>query len=284
MIISRRNGQLVLVDQVEHARLCGTFVEPWGNAAFARVTALESTRLAAALHDHGWAESDDRPLFNPEARRPLHFLELDRAAHVRLYAEGVEQAYRRDPYTGLLVSMHWTGLYRSRWGMASGRVERTDPAPEDAVIDAEERRWSQVKHELCHTHRRSDLEISLWHNYDLLQAWDLLSLFVCLMDLSPASSEEPRPVSAVLANIDQPPGPRTIPAVPRAAGGERVELTLTPIDLGVVQVAPFPFDGAELECRVAARLLPDQAYEDEAAGLAALAAARRETIVCRLVR
>jgi hypothetical protein len=283
MIISRRDGQLVLVDQVEHARLCGTFAKHWGNAGFATVSPAGPVRAAAEIHDDGWRESDRQPLYNAEERRPLAFLELDRAAHVRLYATGVEQAYRRSPYAGLLVSMHWTGLYRSRWGMPSGRVPPTPPAPEDAVIDREEQRWSKVKHQLLENQRRSDLEIGLWHNFDLLQAWDLLSLFACLMDLAPVEGGATRPVASTLANIDQEPGPRTIPSVPLAAAGERVEITLTALEPGVVKVDPYPFDVDGLSCSVAARAMPDRPYENEADSTSAFRAAEPAAIEFRLV-
>jgi hypothetical protein len=283
MIISRRDGQLLLVDQVEHARLCGTFAEHWGNEAFAAASPAGPTHAAAEIHDDGWRESDRRPLYNAEERRPLAFLELDRAAHVRLYSTGVEQAYRRSPYAGLLVSMHWTGLYRSRWGMPSGRVPPTPAAPEDAVIDREEQRWSKVKHTLIENQRRSDLEIGLWHNFDLLQVWDLLSLFACLMDLTPVEGVAPRPVATTLAKIDQEPGPRTIPSVPVAAAGERVELTMNVREPGVVKVDPHPFDLAELSCAVGARAIPDRTYEDEADATSAFRAAEPVVIEFQLV-
>jgi hypothetical protein len=283
MIISRRDGQLLLVDQVEHARLCGVLARHWGNGEFAAVSPSGPAHAAAEIHDDGWRESDRRPLYNAEQARPLAFLELGRAAHVRMYAAGVEQAYRRSPYAGLLVSMHWTGLYRSRWGMPSDRVEPSPTGPEDAVIDREERRWSKVKHALLENQRRSDLEIGLWHNYDLLQAWDLLSLYICLIDLSPVDEIAPRPVAATLSQIDQEPGPRTIPSVPVSAAGERVELLLTPIEPGAVRLDPWPFDVDELSCAVAARTMPDRPYEDEADATSAFRAAEPAAIELQLV-
>lgn len=284
MIIGRHGGQLLLVDQVEHARLCGTFAQHWGNEGFASVSPAGPAHAAAEIHDDGWRDSDRRPLYNAEQCRPLAFLELDRTAHARLYSTGVEQAYRRSPYAGLLVSMHWTGLYRSRWGMPSGEVPPAPPAPEDAVIDREERRWSKVKHVLLENQRRSDLEIGLWHNYDLLQAWDLLSLFVCLMDLTPVEGVAPRPVGATLARIDQEPGPRSIPSVPVAPAGERVELVMTAVEPGVVKLDPYPFDVDELSCAVAARAMPDRPYEDEADATSGFRAAEAVAIELALVR
>jgi len=110
MLISRRNGDLYLVEQLEHARLCGDLVGRWGNDGFAVPEPLESVRLGAAMHDEGWREADQEPLFNAEAGRPLHFLEIEMREHVPLYGRGVDRAFATDPYAGRMVSMHWTGL------------------------------------------------------------------------------------------------------------------------------------------------------------------------------
>jgi hypothetical protein len=284
MLISRRDGELRLVRQVEHARLCGDFVSRWGNADFARPEPLEGARIGAAMHDEGWREPDEEPLFNHEARRPLHFLEIEMEQHVPLYARGVERAFAADLYGGMLVSMHWTGLYRSRWGMQAGRVQFADEALQDEAVEHEERRWIDVKRELTRDRRRSDLETSLWHNYDLLQVWDLLSLYVCLIDLDPAPDAPPRPVPETLRSIDQHPGERTIEAVPVSIGGERVTLTFTAVQPGVVIVDPYPFDASEVTWEVAARAIEDRPYAGREDAAEALAGARETTIACTMTR
>src|SRR4051794_15150777 len=130
MLISRREDKLVLVDQNEHARLAGDICAHWGNESFRRPDYHGHARIAAEIHDEGWREFDAQPLLNTEEARPLHFLEIDMGVHIPLYRRGVDAAFARDPYAGLLVSMHWTGLYRSRWGMQSGRVLRMPGTPE----------------------------------------------------------------------------------------------------------------------------------------------------------
>ncbi len=283
MLISRRDGELYLVEQVEHARLCGELAQHWGNERFARPEPLDGVRTGAAMHDEGWRQPDEQPLFNAEARRPLHFLEIEMKDHIPLYGQGVERTFGLDPYAGLLVSMHWTGLYRSRWGMQSGKVQFADEAAQSETVAHEERRWIEVKRDLLTEARRSDFEASLWHNYDLLQAWDLLSLYVCLIDLSVADTA-PRAVHETLSSIDQEPGPRTIPAVPTAVGGQRVQLVLEASSPGAITVDPFPFDRDELTWRVAARVIPDRDYSGSEDAAAELAAARRSSISCVMKR
>lgn len=286
MLISRRDGDLYLVHQVEHARLAGDIVSRWGNERFAAPEPRESVRLGAAMHDEGWREPDEEPLYNPEARRPLHFLEISMQDHVPLYGRGVERAFATDGYAGMLVSMHWTGLYRSRWGMQAGKVEFADEDLQNDAVEREERRWIDVKRDLLERMgmRRSDFEQGLWHHYDLLQAWDLISLYVCLIDLSPTRDVPARPTPETLRSIDQEPGPRTIGSVPVAIGGERVELVLRPVEPAVVAVEPYPLDADEVPWSVTASVIPDRAYESQEDAAEALASAPTTTISCTMLR
>jgi hypothetical protein len=284
MLISRRQGELCLVEQVEHASLCGDLVTHWGNERFASPDPLDGARTGAAMHDEGWREPDEQPLFNSEGARPLHFLEIEMKDHIPLYARGVDRAFEADSYGGLLVSMHWTGLYRSRWGMQGGRVEFADEAQQDESVAREERRWIDVKRGLLSETRRSDFEAALWHNYDLLQAWDLLSLYVCLIDLAPADGVAARGVHETLRSIDQEPGPRTIGSVPVAVGRERVELVLRAEQPGVVTVDPYPFDQDELNWTVKARVIPDREYADAADAAGEVRRARETSISCVMRR
>lgn len=283
MLISRREGELYLVEQVEHARLAGEMVSHWGNDRFAAPEPRAGARAAAAMHDDGWREADDEPLYNAQERRPLHFLEIEMKDHIPLYARGVERTFATDPYAGLLVSMHWTGLYRSRWGMQGGRVQFADEAMQDESVESEERRWIEVKRGLLTEARRSDFEAGLWHNYDLLQAWDLLSLYVCLIDHAPADVA-PRQVHETLRSIDQEPGPRTLKAVPVSVGGERVELRLQAQEPGVVAVEPYPFDQDQIEWTVSARRIPDRPLDTPQEAAEAVHGAERTSITCVMKR
>ena len=286
MLISRRNGDLHLVKQIEHARLCGDMVSRWGNERFDTPEPAESVRLGAAMHDEGWREADEQPLFNSEAGRPLHFLEIGMEEHVPLYGRGVDRAFDTDTYAGMMVSMHWTGLYRARWGMQAGRVEFADEKLQNEAVEREEQRWIDVKRELLADMdvRRSDFEAALWHHYDLLQVWDLLSLYVCLIDLTPADDAAPRPVPETLKAIDQEPGPRTIGSVPAGVAGERVDFELRAVEPGVVTVDPYPFDEDEVDWSVSAKVIPNRAYEGREDAAETLAGARETTIACRMKR
>ncbi len=286
MLVLRRDGWLVLVEQNEHGRLCGEICTHWGNERFATPVRSTAARVAAAMHDEGWREADNEPLFNAEQGRPLHFLEIEMSEHVPLYRRGVERVSRLDPYAGRLVSMHWTGLYRNRWGLQGGGVFRSAGTGEaarlqDEAVAEQERQWLERRAELMGEEPRSDFEIGLWHNYDLLQAFDLLSLYACTANLTPAPSAPTRRLTDVLREIEAAPGPRMIGAVPERPGGNRADLVLTPTGDDAVSVDPHPFDQDSLELVVRARRIPDRRYESGVALRAALDQAERVTFVRR---
>lgn len=283
MLVKRKNGELVLIEQVTHARMTRDIAERWGNERFAAPNPQDEAFIAAAMHDDGWREPDAIPLFNEQARRPMHFLEIGMGEHAELYDRGVDEVFAADSYAGMLVSMHWTGLYRSRWGMQSGRVPFGDNVQQDDIVLAEERRWIDVKRDLLTDQRRSDLEYGLWFNYELLQAWDFISLYACVCETVPGDGPT-RQVFETVKALDHEPGARTIPAVPTSIGGERVELTLTAIDDGIASIDPYPFDVDEFRVSVAAKAIPDRAYDDVQDVRNALTTARDEEVACTFVR
>jgi hypothetical protein len=287
MIITRRDDALCLVTQVEHARVAAELCSHWGNDDFEPPAPAASVRLAAELHDDGWRAADEEPLLNAETGRPLHFLEIDLADHVAFYRHGVEGAMRRDAYSGLLVSMHWTGLYRSRWGLQSDMVFAGEEGPAAQLIrdaiDDQERHWIELKRPLMSTGHRSDFEARLWHNYDLLQAFDVLSLYLCTATLTPGTGPA-LAVTATLREIDQASGPRTIDAVPQAIGAERAQLRLETVASAVVAVDPYPFDSEPLRVAARGRLIAERRYDSAATAAAALAGSTTVDLSCELVR
>jgi DNA-binding GntR family transcriptional regulator len=131
---------------------------------------------------------------------------------------------------------------------------------------------------------RTDFEIGLWHNYDLLQAFDLLSLYVCTADLAPAPGAPVARLTDVLGEIEVPPGPRVIGSVPERPSGARLELVLTPTGEGAIAVDPYPFDQDSVELALSARSIPDRAYESQDAVRAALEQADQESLRVRFPR
>lgn len=246
MFVSSKDDQLLLVTQEDHAVLSGELAAHWGNDIFEPVQPHESMLTAARQHDVGWLEPDSVPLLDHTTGKPVHVTDVDLTAHQRFYAKGVAEVSAFDPYAGLVVSLHWTGLYRGRWGLGpSFDPARARAANLDRVVEDQEISWIKVREELrqrAEDGRRSHFEQRLWANYDLLQAFDLISIFLC----TSFGGEE-----------------QTIPAVPRGPWQPSEAIVLRADTDRTVTVRPFPFDQPGLAVGVRGRWIADRRYATE---------------------
>ena len=276
--MTRRTGRLVLITQPEHGALAGRLAARWGNRRFAVPEAREALLIAATHHDDGWLGLDDGPAHNAHERRPAHFVELPLSETAGPYARNVEALYERDLRAGALVGMHLSGFYTGRWGLQSG-VASNDPQAME-VVAAQEARWIPALREAWgYRGPRSDFDADIWFAYEVLQALDLLSLALGLLDLErPPAGAPAIAMTRSLRSVDQPPGDRVVTGVPAAAGADRLDLTLHVAAPGRFVLDPYPFAQPELEVTLAARSLEDRAYETPAESAAAFHAAPVETL------
>lgn len=260
MLVSRRNGRLFLVTHPEHARLAGELGRWWGNDRFEPPAHRDALVTAAGHHDDGWEELDGAPAYSAEHERPAHFLELPLEQTVGPYERGVDGVYERDAHAAALVSMHWAGLYSTRWGLDGGRP-LTHPLALGVVAD-QERRWASALSEAwAGRGRRSEFEHQTWYAYELLQALDVISLGLCLIDLEqPSAMTEPIPLLGMLGRVEQPSGPRTVSPVPVAPGRGYLELTIRVTGPAAVTIDPYPFSEPGVELDLALRRLEDRRY------------------------
>jgi Protein of unknown function (DUF3891) len=279
MLVTRRGGRLALVTQPDHAAVAGALARQWGNQQFVAPIAAHALVQAATHHDDGWLELDGRPMFNHEQQRPAHFIELPLTDTVGPYARGVESVYARDQHAGVLVSMHFSGFYTSRWGVGGGAPSDNPLALE--VVATQEQRWMPALREAWgYRGPRSEFDAHNWYAYEILQAVDLMSLGLCLMDVEQPARDQPIDVTGSLTAIDQPAGPRLVTGVPRAAGGPYATLQLTVTEPRGVQVEPYPFSAPRFELPIAVRELEDRRYgTPEEAADAYHAATVRELMV-----
>lgn len=150
----------MLIEQYEHGLISGEFARHWGW----RPEPSDSALYAIAEHDLAWKELDAEPLWNPEAGRPYAFFEYPAEPRLSAYRRGVDVVERRDPYAGLLCSLHYESFVRNATGVA-----------ESSFRAAERERQSRLMFAISDEEReRVDEEISL------LRLCDDLSLFVCL--------------------------------------------------------------------------------------------------------
>lgn len=242
MIVSRRPEGLLVVRQVDHQDQCRLMARAWGAGGFEPLDRWDAVEQAAAWHDEGWRSWERWPEIDDRGR-PTDFADLDRAAHVRLYSEGIRAAARRSDEIGLLVSMHGQGLYEKRLGLDGPPPPRAGrPVGIAAFLAGQDRLQSEVRARLG---GGEGLASWAWAAYRLLQAWDLLSLYLIWRAL---------------------PAGRTgaLPAVPRDAGDDGIAIALTPSGLRRARMDPYPFAVDPLELPVRARLIEDRLYRSHA--------------------
>lgn len=266
MILQRFRGQLLVVRQPDHGVQSGLFASHWGNEETPLFGPRQPVIDAGTRHDDGWARWEERPSMDPETGHPWQFFRLTPHEHVPLYREGIRMAAQRDPWTGLLVSMHGAGLYNDRYGTFRLAEQRLTASERELVDEflAEQALFQQSLAERAlrralGAHVTTDPQV--WYNYLLLQVWDRLQLQYAFR--LAADGE--------IAPLPRPDGTRDVLRC-RSKG-----------DLSLV-LHPYPFDEPTLLFPLQARLLPDRSYRDPEDWLVTMAATPAITLECRASR
>lgn len=282
MIVAETDDGFRFVTQPDHADLAGQFAERWGNDRFDPPAPYAACVLAAHDHDDGWSSFDCRPRVHDDGT-PIDFREMPADPWVDLYEAGIEAVAEADPYAGLLVSMHGAGLRNRRYGLSPSWPETQAAFRE--FVEREEARQSRLAAELRTSDGPSrlsgadvdllstmhetgsaptDTDSRLWRNYELLQAWDTLSLS--------------------FSTSVSPPSYPGISSVPRGAPGSEVSLTVEALGDGEFRVEPYPFGVEPLEVTVPTRTVRRADFDDEASLFEAYYGAERETVAFRIRR
>jgi hypothetical protein len=253
MIVAEDDDRYRLVTQPDHSRQVGRIARHWGND---RVDAPEPRLpcvVAAEAHDNGWWEYDLQP--HLVDGKPAGILDPDSETWTEFYRRGPERVADMDPYAGVLVSMHGTGVKQQRYGWSESVPDKSEAF--GAFIDDQEQFQRDRMAEMADTERfgayataaeRDGLATiqagdahefgadppRIWTNYRLLQTWDMLSLYCCRSNSLSASR---------------------ITGVPGGPDGETTTLSLEPTDERTVRIDPYPFDTAPLSVPVEGRLL-----------------------------
>src|SRR5439155_1303616 len=174
MIVRDRGDGWQVVLQIDHEDLSGAFARAWAD----RGPQHGSLTTAAARHDDGWAVWERAPVVD-KSGRPVNFLDVDVSSHLGFCRACIAAVSEQDPYAGLLISMHGAGIYQQRYGRDPS-LGLSRAAEAQALIDA-----FVAEQEDGFEQRREQAGVSdeqRWHDYELLQLYDRLSLYFCMRD------------------------------------------------------------------------------------------------------
>ena len=187
----KSDGSIVMITQNDHAQLSGLFAAHWGNEAFEKPRPYGSLVRAAMFHDRGWIRYETGPQLNPDSGKTPNYREVptDRA-QLEAFEWAGDWLSAIDAYAGLMIAKHRTGLWQRRYGVIKHPVaiQRGKLPPE---IEAFITRSEAKQRSAAEKFDPDELAI----NYNLLQVWDMMSLYICSSEQLKLDRIEPVPVS-----------------------------------------------------------------------------------------
>jgi hypothetical protein len=228
-----------MIPQEQHADVSAQFAAHWGNADFATPEPYDSVVFATTYHDSGHREIEAGLPVDVEMGRPYGMRDMPAAAK-REDANTVNVRWiaSHDPYAALLASMHRSGLRRRRYDTV--RSSERDYAVsageqplgrEAAFADLDESLRSHL------ATLDADARDQLWFNYQLLQVYDLLSLYLCCDGYDGDSMR-----------------PSSLSRVPLHPGSDEVtDVRISPTGGNGLRFDPYPLDASPLGISVLAR-------------------------------
>lgn len=263
MITARVPGGIRVVMQTDHQSQCGLIAGRWGNAQFARPEPWEPVVLAAEWHDEGWREWERTPGLQADGA-PRGFVAMDPADHMAIHRRSIAAASDRDAVTGMLVGMHCAGLVQRRMGLDGSMPDiEALPAPAADLVRDEAEVRAAMEAQMGDAH---DVAAWTWASYRVLQALDLLSLYLTWTGLEGDEHW-------------------TLRRVPRTLSDQNgVAIAVSRVDGETCTLDPWPLADDVVEAPVMARVIPDRAYGDAGDLQAALRAATPTPVPFRIAR
>ncbi len=238
------DGSIVMITQDDHAQLSGLFAAHWGNERFAKPQPYGSLVRAAMFHDRGWIRYETSPQLDPKTGRTPNYRDVPTDhALLEAFEWAGDWLSAIDPYAGLLIAKHRTGLWQGRYGVITdppARQRGSLPADIAAFI---------ARSEAAQKRAADGIDAGeLATNYDLLQVLDLMSLYICSNEL--LEPERIAPVPVRYKDRD---------------GLANVAITLVPLEPRTIALDPYPFDQPALAANVIFRRLTQTQFANSAA-------------------
>ena len=234
------DGSIVMITQNDHAQLSGLFAAHWGNQRFEKPRPYGSLVRAAMFHDRGWIRYETSPQLNPDTGKTPNYRDVPTdQTQLEAFAWAGDWLSEIDPYAGLMITKHRTGLWQGRYGVIKHppAIQRGNLPPHITAFIARSEVKQKAVAEQLDTH-----ELAV--NYNLLQVWDMISLYICSNEVHKPDRIEPVPVS-----------------YGQDAG---VGITLQPLEKYTIAIDPYPFDQSSLTTSVIFRRLNQTKFADSA--------------------
>ena len=184
---------------------------------FARPRPHQSVVLAAIYHDAGWYKYEAQPVYDVATRSTPNFVQVPPdPIQLEAYQWAIDWVSGIDPYAGLLVNRHRTGLWAERYHT----VSNPPPPPRRPLSELVTKFMVHNEARQEQTLRSLDRD-AFAINYHMLQVWDSPSLYLC------GGKHEAQTFEPVPTGYDGP-----------AARGTR--RSVTPIDETRLSIDPIP--------------------------------------------
>jgi hypothetical protein len=242
-----------LVKHPDHAELAGAFAAAWGNAEFRKPEPRARVLVGISRHDDGWTVRDEHPVITRQGKPSAFsrelvgkysaFEEIDIEEYLAVRDRAVRIIADKDPYAGLLISMH-------TYSLLTEHADRTTISPEGlALLDAflESQRAYQCKlraaiQDDVSLPKIAKTERMILEHFRLLQACDNLSLLACVAYELPATLLHPLPLN----------------------DGATAEVQVTPIGQREFRLSPWPFGKPLLRFSFPARHVEGKKFQSSA--------------------
>lgn len=178
-MLIREKPSRIAITQPAHARIAGSIGRAWGNDQFPKTPVWEDLVYAAAMHDIGYLDWEQRPTLNFATGIPHTFITLPHQEHLLIWENGIRRLYPLSPFASLMTSMHVEGLYRRHFEWDQEASEESRRVCEFLAV---QNRWQNHVLVQLQALREYDAMQDLRVRQNaarLLGVWDTLSLLAC---------------------------------------------------------------------------------------------------------
>jgi Protein of unknown function (DUF3891) len=232
------DGTLVMINQTDHAHVSGLFAAHWGNETFEVPRPYESVVRGTAYHDYGWLRYEASPQLNQETGKTPTFAQVPKdKPMLEAFEWAGDWLSSIDPYAGLMLAKHRTGLWRGRYGVITHPPQNQGGTLPPAIADFVAKSETKQKQAAEHFDAKEFAT-----NYNLLQVWDLMSLYICTTEVLKPDVIDPVPVGY--------------------SQSKTVAMTLSPLGENTIALAPYPFDQPSLTAKVVMRRIKQSKFGD----------------------